>query len=230
MRRLIAIAILVAVGKIANGQASNTEPAIEAYRKMWRSLTPEQQKQMLSSGGVTPEQYERMMRQNDPARESANQAPDYARAISGGTLDGLGGSLKDLNAIRDANVARLQKDGCPPEVATRIADLKGRIAALRAGASPALAAPKDSESAAVADPIEMAESWFKAAPAELAQDAGTEDPLDSVLPGRKDSTRARPAKAVPLKPGERRMTAAEEITRIDAEIARLQGACIEPKY
>jgi hypothetical protein len=51
-----------------------------------------------------------------------------------------------------------------------------------------------------------------------------------VLPGGGEDARAPAAAQAPVKPGERRITAADEIARIEIDIARLQGACIAPKH
>jgi len=101
---IIALLLAAATAPIAAPQSSTTSrpaseapgvgAAIEAYRKMWSGLTPEQQKQTLQSGGYTPEQYESMLRQNGPAGNGrtapAAGTPDYTRGASEGALDALG--------------------------------------------------------------------------------------------------------------------------------------------
>ena len=52
-----------------------------------------------------------------PQARLANRRND----VDAGAFDTLGQSMRDLNAIRDANLSRVQKDGCPPEIASRIA-------------------------------------------------------------------------------------------------------------
>ena len=167
-----------------------------------------------------------------PMPAPAPGTPDYTRGVSEGALDALGGSLRDLNAIRDANVLRLQKDGCPPEVASRIADLKGKLAAQDAelkGLPVGGSAPAAPRRTAAADPIEVAQSWFKSAPGEAARNQAASDLLDSVLPGGMAETRARPSNPQSLEAGARRNVLSQEIARTEAEIERLQGACIAAK-
>ena len=56
---------------------------------------------------------------NDHAPERAN-APDR-------TIDSLLTSTEDLNSIRDAYLRRLGGDGCRPDVAIRVAELRARL-------------------------------------------------------------------------------------------------------
>jgi hypothetical protein len=215
--------------------------SVENYRQMWRKMKPAQQKQMLQMGGATPEQYERMLRGglaggtphagSAPADKST--APDYNRGADAGALDSLGQSLIDLNAIRDANVARLQKDGCPPEVAARIADLRGRLARME-GESNGHGEPAQSAAAARrtsgAVALDVAANWFKADDrTETGGDAGAGPSpstlLDSVLP-EGDGSRPKP------RPGDeaaRRRTQEAGMAQIKAELAQLQGTCLAVK-
>jgi hypothetical protein len=208
--------------------------AVEAYRVMWRNLTPEQRNQALQSGGYAPEQYERVLRQNAGGRGASRAAqapgmPDYNKGVTDGALDALDGSLRDLNAIRDANVLRLQKDGCPPEVASRVADLKGQLAAAQAelknlgGAD----APAAVHQPAAADPNDVATAWFQSAQSDGPRNPAV-DLVDSVLPADMAPTRA-PQNPQPLLAGLRSQTLAQDVARMQAEIARLQAACIAVK-
>jgi hypothetical protein len=213
--------------------------AVENYRQTWRKMKPDQQKRTIQMGGFTPEQYERMLRGGLAAgaqgagTAAADKAagPDYNRGPDAGTLDSLGQSLIDLNAIRDSNVGRLQKDGCPPEVANRIAELRGKLARLEGEpgghADPAQAnAPVRRTSGA--DALDTAANWFKAD--DHADAAGAAGPssgalLDSVLPGG-EATRPKPLTG---DAAARRKTQEDGAAQIKAELAQLQGACVPAK-
>lgn len=47
--------------------------------------------------------------------------------VSGETLNSVLGSAEDLNAIRDNYMRRLEGDGCAPDVAIRVAELRSRL-------------------------------------------------------------------------------------------------------
>jgi hypothetical protein len=155
--------------------------------------------------------------------------PDYNKGVTDGALDALDSSLRDLNAIRDANVLRLQKDGCPPEVASRIADLKGQLAAAQAELKNlgSTDAPAASHSPATADPNDVAMAWFQDAQGDGPRNPAV-DSVDSVLPA--DMAPARtPQNPQPVLAGLRRQPLVQDVARIQAEIARLQAACIAVK-
>jgi hypothetical protein len=118
-------------------------------------------------------------------------------------MDSLTNSLQDLNAVRDGNLSRVQKDGCTAETATRLTELRGKLRQL------------DGETV---DAQAIAADWFK--PSVVKQEDPSEREnrlLDAVLPG---------AAAAPAKPVVQRPKAnEEELARLRSEIARLAAAC-----
>src|SRR5579872_960679 len=158
--------------KPASSNPTNPAAALEQYRQMWQRMTPAQQKAITSAGGSTPEQYERMlMGRGAASTKGENQASSTdPRAADSGALDALNKSLQDLNAVRDANLSLVQKDGCAPELASRIADLKAKLHSdefeLNGTESPAAAptdahTPEKASAANAADPMAVASDWFK---------------------------------------------------------------------
>ena len=129
--------------------------------------------------------------------------PPAAPANPTGTMDSLSNSLQDLNAIRDGNLTRVQKDGCSAETAARLTEFRGKLRQL------------DAETV---DAQAIAADWFK--PAVVKQEDQSEREsrlLDAVLPG---------AAAAPAKPAAQRPKAnEEELARLRSEIARLSAAC-----
>jgi hypothetical protein len=129
-----------------------------------------------------------LKKQEPPAAEAAKPrgtaTPENARGASTRALDSLGSSLEDLNTIRDSNVRGLTKDGCAPEVAARIADLRTRLQI--ATGAPDIAAKgshgvrEDSGSETLA----LASNWFKSGSAgsSLSTKDKSNELLDSVLP------------------------------------------------
>jgi hypothetical protein len=234
-------------GNASASQASAA--AIERYRQVWQKMTPAQQKMLLQRGGHTPEEYERMLKmasQFAPGGTAPARGPDprdAGKGINPGDLDSLSRSLQDLNAIRDGNLARIQKDNCPPDIASRAAELRGKLQSdefeLNGGRPPAtLPAAGSAKKSGPADPLAIAGDWFKR-PADqksAASDAGSGNAragnlLDDVLPGAETAPAAPKPGIAPNSPEavEKRNALQEDITRIKTELAQLSGACAAPK-
>src|SRR5215831_7313646 len=62
--------------------------------------------------------------QTTPPPKQPPRTPPAAPANPAGTMDSLSNSLQDLNAIRDGNLTRVQKEGCSPETAARLTELR----------------------------------------------------------------------------------------------------------
>jgi hypothetical protein len=233
--------------------------ALEKYREMWNRMSAPQRQAFVNAGGSTPEQYERILKQRGnsfaPAGDGALQssgersrkaAPDSGNPIDSNAFDSLSKSLQDLSAVRDGNLWRVQKDGCPPEIASRMADLRGKLETdefeLKDGEStPAVPGAGSKDKTGSADRLAIAADWFKhsadtdastAAAAPRATDVSSRESklLEAALAGNRSA--AAPASPVdPRSPeGERTRKAAEEdIARIKAELAQLSGACTAPK-
>jgi len=194
----------------ADSQPDPIDGLLRQYRTMWQKMSAAQQKAFLDSGGTTPEQYERTLRsKGTPAAPAARETQTAPRATVD-VLDSLTTSLQDLNAIRDGNLARVQKEGCPPEVASRLADLRSRLRQ----ADP----PQPKDRAAAGDPMAIASDWFKQAPKAEAPLPGADTHDGKLLDNVLGESAARPAET-------RRKDTEEEIARIKAEIAQLSGAC-----
>jgi len=224
----------------------NPAATLEQYRQMWQRMTPAQQKAITSAGGPTPEQYERMlMGRGATLVKGAASSPD-PRAADSGSLDALSKSLQDLNAVRDANLSLVQKDGCAPELASRIADLKAKLRSdefeLNGTESPAAIpadahAPEKANAANAADPMAVAGDWFKH-PADPKQAARPDDSsrtressqLDAVLMGA-------PAPAAPERHFDPKSPEAEQnrkaieadMARVKSELEQLSSACAAAK-
>jgi len=236
----------------ATSDQQTSAAALAQFRKAWDRMTPVQQKAFVSSGGYTPEQYERMLTQAGAragqAREAAISSKAVAPAnpaneIDPSAIESLGKSLRNLDAIRDGNLSKVQKDGCPPEVASRIADLKGRLQnddyqlnGVEAAAAPAEKRIQDN--AAGADPLALAAAWFKRpanlepasanAGAATAAESHESKLLDAVLSG----TTAAPAQRIDARPPQSeasRSAIQQDKIHIQAELAQLSGACAAPK-
>jgi hypothetical protein len=141
--------------------------------------------------------------------------PPAAPADAGGAVDSLTNSLQDLNAIRDANLTRVQNEGCPPETAVRLADLRARLRLSESGQA------LSNEAGVPADAPSIAANWFKRPPLDRPEDASARENrlLTEVLPG----ATAAAAKSQPVAP---QKASEDEIARLKAEIARLSGTCV----
>jgi hypothetical protein len=206
---------------------------------MWQKMSPAQQKAFLDSGGASPEQYEHTLRSKGATAPTAGRAPQGDPHATVNALDSLVTSLQDLNAIRDGNLVRIQTDGCPPEIASRLADLRGRLQQDRnelAGSNGPIEAkvqPKDASGSAPVDAISLANNWFKQPPAEKSPARPAEPPADSreskLLA---DALAGQPAPAPPARGPDqspagqqREKELQEEIARIEAEVAQLSTGC-----
>jgi hypothetical protein len=222
--------------------------SLEQYRKMWEKMTPAQQKAFIDSGGYTPEQYERMLKQRgapEPAKGATGAAAQSRNDAGAGAFDTLSQSLRDLNAIRDANLSRVQKDGCPPAIASRIADLKGKLQNDefelngRESLPPASTDRKSQEKSGAADPLALAADWFKrpagregatAAPSTTSGSSREAQLLEAALNGSGPAATAQPGNVLKSPEAEQaRKTIQEDMVRIKAELAELSGACASSK-
>jgi hypothetical protein len=233
--------------------------ALEKYREMWNRMSAPQRQAFLNAGGSTPDQYERILKQHgnsfaaggegaaQPSVERSRKTPDSGNPIDSNAFDSLSKSLQDLSAVRDGNLWRVQKDGCPPEIASRMADLRARLETdeveLKGGESsaPAAASTDSKQKAGSADRLAIAADWFKQPASTEASTAASGSAatggnlresklLEAALAGNRSA--AAPASPVdPKSPeGERaRKTAEEDIARIKGELAQLSGACTAPK-
>ena len=238
--------------------SSATAAALEKYREMWNRMSAPQRQAFVNAGGSTPEQYERILKQRGnsfaPAGDgsapssgerSRKTAPDSGNPIDSNAFDSLSKSLQDLSAVRDGNLWRVQKDGCPPEIASRMADLRGKLETdefeLKGGESkPTAAGAGSKDKTGSADRLAIAADWFKqpadteastATAAPVATDVNSRESklLEAALAGNRSAATASPVD--PRSPeGERTRKAAEEdIAQIKAELAQLSGACTAPK-
>lgn len=231
--------------KPASGTPANPSAALEQYRQMWQKMTPAQQKAIASAGGPTPEQFERTLMGRGPALvkgANADATPD-PRAADSGSLDALSKSLQDLNAVRDANLALVQKDGCAPELASRIADLKARLRSDEFelnGTESAAASATDTrapEKTNAADPMAVASDWFKH-PADPKETARAEDSnrtressqLDAVLSGTQAPAPTE-RRIDPKSPDaeQNRKAIEADMARVKSELEQLSGACTAKK-
>jgi len=231
--------------KPASVTATNPSAALEQYRQMWQKMTPAQQAAIVRAGGVTPEQFERTLMGRGPALVKGANAASAAdpRAADSGSLDALSKSLQDLNAVRDGNLSLVQKDGCAPELASRIADLKAKLRSdefeLNGTESPAVPPTETHmpEKANVADPMAVASEWFKH-PADSRQTARPDDAsrtressqLDAVLAGAQAP--APPERRMDPKSPEaeqNRKAIEADMARVKSELEQLSGACAAKK-
>jgi hypothetical protein len=192
----------------------SSDTALEKYREMWRKMSAAQQKAFLDSGGYTPEQYERMLKPRGSASGSGGFA-DPQRKIDPG-MDALNKSLQNLDTIRDANIGRVQTQSCPPEVASRIADLKTKLQSYEPDANGPSRSSTTRTTSAPVDPIVIATDWYKpSAPYSVDRASQQARLIDDVLPQQ-----GAPAPKPPVNE--------QEIARIKTELEQLSGACGAP--
>jgi hypothetical protein len=160
----------------------------------------------------------------------ASGAEETGRAANPHALDALSSSTDDLNVIRDANLRKLTKDGCPPEISARTAEVAGRLRAAEAdlnGEDPPSGAPdKATPSAPQGSAQAIATNWFKTEEAASAASNPRQNPpkslVDSVLPGgaSKPASPSRP----PLS-AEKRKALEQDVAALKSELEHLSVAC-----
>jgi hypothetical protein len=116
-------------------------------------------------------------------------------------FDALISSTENLNNIRDSNVRRLT-EGCSPDVAARIADIRGRLG-IRTTAG-----KRDSVSDIAA--LALASGWFKSPTenAPVVPQQKKSDLLEAVLPA-----------------SEKKPEPAEDTANLQTELSRLLAGC-----
>jgi hypothetical protein len=162
------------------------------------------------------------------AKTSNTSGPEEAgRAANPHALDALSSSTDDLNVIRDANLRKLTKDGCSPDISTRTAEVQGRLRSSEAelnGEEPPSAAPdKAPPSAPKGSAQAIATNWFKTEePASSPRQNAPKTLVDSVLPGgaSKPASPSRP----PLS-AEKRKALEQDVAALKAELEQLSAAC-----
>jgi hypothetical protein len=230
--------------------------ALEKYRDMWNKMSAAQRQAFVSAGGSTPEQYDRILKQRgngfvaggegaaQQTVERSGKSPDSGRPLDSNAFDSLSKSLQDLSSVRDGNLWRVQKDGCPPEIASRMADLRGKLETyeleLKGAEASAAANARSREVRGSRDRLAIAADWFKspadketstaAASGAASGNSRESKLLDAALAGN-GSAAASATRIDPKSPeAERTRKAAEdEIARIKGELAQLSGACTAPK-
>ena len=168
----------------------------------------------LSAQTKPAETPQRTIRDTTPFKP--NSAPAADRAAGARTLDSLGASTQDLNAIRDANLTRITKDGCAPEVSARIAELRGKLLVYTSPAAdpPSRGPDKPTPPPAAANSAAaVAADWYKAPPGRNpSRPSGAKDPLDAVLPSGALKT-----------PGQK--AAEQDVATLKVELEHLSAAC-----
>jgi hypothetical protein len=224
--------------------------ALERQRAMWQRMTPAQRQAFVNGGGYTPEQYERMLKQQgfvDPKtgdRPRGAAAPDASGAVDADAFHSLSKSLEDRNAIRDGNLSLVQKDGCPPELTSRIADLKAKLQGYEheltgASMAPAPASgPRSPEKSGAPDALAIANDWFKHAPDRQPAAAGSESDvnrtresklLDAALAGTETGIVPEHVEAKSTDAERNRKIVEEDMARVKAELEQLSDACAARK-
>ena len=145
--------------------------------------------------------------QNGKAEEPQSNVP------SGRTMNTVLSSTEDLNSIRDAYLRRLAGDGCAPDVAVRVAELKAKLHQ-DASTTGTQRSSAEIESALFA----LASDWYKNPVGETAQATGANAAM------AREVERARLLDSV-LAPRDASAPQAVDPTQLQAELDRLLAGC-----
>jgi hypothetical protein len=148
--------------------------------------------------------------------ERGRAAEPQPEAVSGRTIDSILDSTEDLNSIRDGYLRRLAGDGCPPDVAVRVADLRARLRGdgSRSATTPAAPQSRQSEADLAASLLLLAARWYDAPPATGAAPAIA----------ARDADRTRLLELL-LSPKEPPAAASADPAQMKAELDRLLAGC-----
>jgi hypothetical protein len=189
--------------------------AIAQYRKVWDAMSPSQRKMVLDSGGLSPEMQEEKLRQHfiqsgdrgsgtNAAAPAANRRggarPEGEREVNLDALRAVSTSTEDLTALRDTNVGRIRKVGCPPEVVVRIAELRSK-----------LGKNSTAEEGSAAD---LATNWYKREPPSF--------PSENVVRGQLLDWVLNAG-------GSQKQDGKSDAEKLNEELERLMGVCAEVK-
>ena len=148
-----------------------------------------------------------------------NKPAQPQEGASGRTIDSILDSTTDLNSIRDGYLRRVAGDGCPPDLAIKVADLRARLhedAPRMGAAAPANAAQsRQNEDDLESSLLILAAKWFDAAPSSPA-----------VATGMREAERARLLELVlsPKAPATAATNGADA-AQMKAELERLLAGC-----
>lgn len=150
--------------------------------------------------------------------KEANGQERQQNAPSGQAMQSILSSTEDLNAIRDAYLSRLSGDGCSPDVAARVAELRAQLGEKPESRGPGPRAGTQRSAADLqASMLALAADWYNRRPVEASALAST---------ASRDAERAKLLEAA-LTP---RDSAANVPTAVDnvhlkLELERLLGTC-----
>jgi len=166
---------------------------------------------------TTPPQ--RTIQENRVTRPSENdkQQDRQSAAPSNRAIESMASSTEDLNSIRDAYLRVLSGDGCPPDVAARVAQLRALVGEKKPAAQPgASALARKSAADFEISMLALALDWDnrQAGPATFANSGASRDKLLNA------------ALAPPSQSG----APATDMTALKAEMDRLLSTCRAPQH
>lgn len=139
---------------------------------------------------------QRTIMENRVTTGKANDKAQQPAPASDRAIDSLLNSTEDLNSIRDGYVRRLAGDGCRPDIAIRVAELRSRLDENGSGRA-ASAGPQQTNFEMEGSLIILAAGWYEqraeTAPKRANRDAERTQLLDMVLsPGNPSAETAAP--------------------------------------
>ncbi|MFN7997600.1 MAG: hypothetical protein U0Q18_28535 [Bryobacteraceae bacterium] len=171
----------------------------------------------------TTDPLQRTIRENrvTTSRESDRKGQEPADKPSGQAMDSILSSTEDLSSIRDAYLRVLSGDGCSPEVAARVAELRALLGEKKAaGATASLGATEKSAAELEGAMLALALDWYKRPPVESAS---------TLAPAGRDAEHARLLEAALSPQQQPAAAAAGDRAALKAELDKLLASCHSPK-
>jgi hypothetical protein len=167
---------------------------------------------------------ERTIRENRVISGKADNGQGRETGVPGQTLDSVLWSTENLNLIRDGFLRRLSGDGCPPDVAARVADLRAQLheGETRHGGVPAAAEKPAAASERSSAELEsalfvLASTWYtKRSPDTAAGTARASADQEAERAGLLEAVLASESQAA---------AQASDTAKMRAELERLLAGC-----
>ena len=149
----------------------------------------------------------------------ANEQNGQQNTPSGQAIESILSSTEDLNSIRDGYLRKLSGDGCSPDVAARVAELRAQLGEkAESGSRGQPATTQRSAADLESSMLALAADWYNRRPAESSS-------IASANPATRDAERGKLLESVLSPRDSQPAGAALDKAQLKAELDRLLAAC-----
>jgi hypothetical protein len=187
--------------------------------------------QTAQSGQSPPNSLQPTIRENrivTPPKDGGGTPEPQPNAVPGRSVESMVSSTQDLNAIRDGYLRALSGDGCAPDVAARVAELRALLGEKKPEGSPAAggqAAPAGKSAADLeSSMLALALDWYN-------RPAADNSSIASANPAAREAERAQLLEAAltPRQPQGVEARNSVDAAVLKSELQRLLASCHSPR-